>query len=55
MNWKEFKEAVEAQGVTDSMVVSYIDVSYPKTSEDVRVVRERKYDTESVVIVDYEP
>lgn len=29
MTWKEFKEKVEAAGVTDEMEIRYIDVSFP--------------------------
>lgn len=29
MTWKEFKEAVEAAGVSDNDKIWYIDVSYP--------------------------
>ncbi len=25
MTWKEFKEKIESQGVTDAMIVDYID------------------------------
>ena len=29
MTWKEFKDTVEAQGVTDETEIDYIDISYP--------------------------
>ena len=28
MNWKQFKDAVESQGVTDDMKIWYIDIDY---------------------------
>ena len=28
MTWKEFKEQVEAEGVTDEMEIQYIDMSW---------------------------
>jgi len=27
MTWKEFKDQVESQGVTDDMIIQYIDVN----------------------------
>lgn len=30
MNWKEFKDAVESQGVTDGMNIKYINTSSDK-------------------------
>lgn len=29
MNWKQFKDHLEEQGVTDDMLVEYIDVHLP--------------------------
>lgn len=29
MTWKEFKEALESEGVTDDMEIDYIDVTEP--------------------------
>lgn len=29
MNWKQFKDSVEALGVTDDDEINYIDVGYP--------------------------
>lgn len=30
MTWKEFKESVEAQGITNEMEIWYIDISFPQ-------------------------
>ena len=35
MTWKEFKERVEEQGVTDDMTILYIDVD---DQEEVKVI-----------------
>jgi hypothetical protein len=32
MNWKEFKEYVESQGVGDDMKIKRISISYPDNS-----------------------
>ncbi len=37
MNWKEFKEFIEKQGVTDEMDVDYIDVNGYESAEDMDV------------------
>lgn len=45
MTWKQFKESVEQQGVTDTMSVDYIDVN-PIWDDEyaVNVVRNRQTD-----------
>ena len=35
MNWKEFKDAVESQGVTDDMKIWYIDVDESPICVDI--------------------
>ena len=36
LTWKEFKEKVEAAGVTDDMEIAYID--WPSLTDEVQVV-----------------
>jgi hypothetical protein len=38
LTWKQFKDAVEKNGVSDDMEISYIDTHAPMHADDVEVV-----------------
>lgn len=50
MTWKEFKEAVEAQGVKDEDEIWYIDVS-EMHPEDFRIERRSYGGSENIGVV----